>query len=75
LRENKTKKAKRRMFAGAWQLNEGIGYQNLLRSFDNFVRFDAPGAHFHSTVSAARKLDANRLKIRLKPPAGLVISV
>jgi hypothetical protein len=46
-----------------------------LRGFDNFSRFDAPGANFHAAISASWKLDANGLQVRVKSPSRFVVSV
>jgi hypothetical protein len=46
-----------------------------LSSFDNFSGFNAPGADFHTAIAAARKLNANRLQIRVEPATGFVVCV
>ena len=46
-----------------------------LRSFDNFTGLDAAGAHLHLAIATGRQLNADRLKIRLEAPPGLVIRV
>jgi hypothetical protein len=48
---------------------------SLLSGFDNFARLDAPRAYLHPAVATRGKLYADRLKIRIEPPAGFVISV
>jgi hypothetical protein len=60
---------------GAWQLNGKYSYQRTLRGLDNLARFYAAGAHFHFSVSARGKLNADRLQIGVEPAAGLVVRV
>ena len=59
----------------AWQLKINSVTQISLRSFDNLSRFDAAGAHLHTAVTAVRKLDANRLQIRVETPPGFIVGV
>ena len=47
--------------------------QRDLSCFDNLTGLDASGADLHSSIAAGRQLDADRLKIRIKPSAGLVV--
>jgi hypothetical protein len=47
----------------------------MLRSLHDLARFDAFRAHLHPAIASAGKLDANRLKVRVKPASGLVVSV
>jgi hypothetical protein len=43
--------------------------------FNNLSGFDAAGTDFHSSMTAPRKLNADRLKIWVKTPSRLVVSV
>lgn len=71
----KDKKAKRETGSTFGnQISEPIN-QKILRSFDNFVRFNAAGAYLHPAVSAGGKFDTDRLQIRLKAPTGFIIRV
>ena len=47
----------------------------VLGGFDNFARFNASRADLHPAIAARRKLNADRLQIRIKPTARLVVSV
>ena len=47
----------------------------MLRSFNDLARLDALCADLHAAVAACRKLDADGLKVRVKPPTGLVVCV
>jgi hypothetical protein len=58
-----------------WQPNPGFAAQIKLRRFDNFARLDAASAYFHPAIAAGRKLNANRLQIRIETSPGLVVSV
>jgi hypothetical protein len=49
--------------------------KKVLSGFDNLSGFNAAGTNFHSTVTAARKLSPDRLKIRIEPPPGFIVSV
>jgi hypothetical protein len=46
-----------------------------LRRFDNFAAFNTTSANFLSRISACRKLDANRLQIRVKATASFIVRV
>lgn len=47
----------------------------MLRGFNDLAGLDALCAHFHPAVSAARKLDANGLQIRIEAAARFIVSV
>jgi len=47
----------------------------MLRGLNDLTRFDALGADPHAAVPASRKLDADGLKVRVEPTAGLVVCV
>ena len=56
-----------------WQLKIQVLFLKDLRCFDNFAAFDTASANFLPSVSAARKLNADRLQIRVEPSASFVI--
>jgi hypothetical protein len=47
----------------------------MLRSFNNFSRFDALCAHLHPAVAAAGQLDADGLQVRVEAAPGLIVCV
>jgi hypothetical protein len=53
----------------------GKSNSKKLRCFDNFAGLDAAGADLNTGVAAVRKLDAHRLKIRIKTPTSLIVGV
>jgi len=46
-----------------------------LHSFDNFAGFNTARANFSASVASRRKLNADRLQIRIKAATGFVVSV
>jgi hypothetical protein len=60
---------------GIRQLKETFDTQINLRSFDNFARFNAAGAHLHPAIAARRELNTDGLQVRIEAAARLVISV
>lgn len=47
----------------------------MLRSLNDLARFDALRADLHAAVPAGWELDADGLKVRVKPTTGLVVCV
>jgi len=58
-----------------WQLKIKVLFLRKLRCFDNFAAFDTTSANFLSSISACRKLNANRLQIRVKSSARFIVRV
>ena len=63
--------------------NQAFGNQNSLlcllvrklRSFDNFAALNTAGTSLDTPVTAGGKFYTHRLKIRIEPSPGLVVSV
>jgi hypothetical protein len=59
-----------------WQLKAAARISNVESSgFDNFSGFNAARADLYLLVAAGRKLDTDRLQIRIESPARLVVRV
>ena len=61
--------------SSVWQ-PKGLAVSQIeLSSFDNFSALNAACTRFNASIAAAGKLHPDGLKIRVKPPSRLIVSV
>jgi hypothetical protein len=58
-----------------WQPMRLVISQTGSSSFDNLSGLNAAGTDFHPAVAATRKLNPDRLEVRIKTPSRFIVSV